>query len=102
MLLALKAWALTERNKAKDGCDVVWMLKALGTQTIATRFREAGIGETPFGIEALNKLELCFSTYQHTGPQGWSHESLFEGAESACEARDAAGLVQEFVRLARD
>lgn len=102
MLLALKAWALTERNKAKDGYDVVWMLKALEPQTIATRFREAGIANTPFGVEALNKLESCFSTYQHTGPQGWINESRFEGAESAREARDAVGLVREFVQLARE
>ena len=102
MLLALKAWALAERNKAKDGYDVVWMLKALGPQTIATRFCEAGIGDTPFGVEALDKLESCFSTHEHTGSQGWISESLFEGSKSAREARDAVGLVQEFVRLARE
>ena len=37
MLLALKAWALTNRSKAKDGYDVVWLLKALGPQIIAAR-----------------------------------------------------------------
>ena len=101
MLLALKAWALTERNKAKDGYDVVWMLKALGPDAIAARFRESGIGNSSFGVEALSKLESCFSTYQHTGPQGWITESAFDSTDSARQARDAVGIVREFVRLAR-
>ncbi|RYZ90500.1 MAG: hypothetical protein EOP06_07840, partial [Proteobacteria bacterium] len=43
MLLALKAWALKERNKTKDGYDIVWTLKALGPEALAARFRDAKI-----------------------------------------------------------
>lgn len=97
MLLALKAWALTDRNKSKDGYDVVWMLKALGPQTIAQRFRAADLHETDFGTEALARLEACFSTPEHTGPIGWISESFFESDEAAREKRDAVGLVREFL-----
>ncbi len=97
MLLALKAWALTERNKTKDGYDVVWMLKALGPEVIAARFRDAGLHQTEFGTQAIARLETCFSSPNHTGPIGWITESLFESEEAAREKRDAVGLVQEFV-----
>lgn len=101
MLLALKAWALTDRNKAKDGYDVVWMLKALGPEAIAARFRDAGLQNTEFGIQALARLEECFSSSDHTGPTGWITESGFEDDEAARERRDAVGLVGEFVAGAR-
>lgn len=101
MLLALKAWALTDRNKTKDGYDVVWMLKALGPQTIAERFREAQLQHTDFGAEALARLETCFSTPEHTGPVGWISESFFEDDEAAREKRDAVGLVREFLSKVR-
>lgn len=97
VLLALKAWALTDRNKTKDGYDVVWMLKALGPDAIAARFRDAELHQTEFGIQALTKLEACFASPDHTGPMGWVIESGFEPEEAARERRDAVGLVQEFI-----
>jgi len=97
MLLALKAWAMTERNKTKDGYDVVWMLKARGPAAIAERFCEAELSQTEFGKGAITRLEECFSTPAHTGAVAWVKESNFEPEEAAREARDAVGLVQEFI-----
>jgi hypothetical protein len=101
VLVALKAWALTERNKTKDGYDVVWILKAYGADTIAERFRAAGLHETDFGTTAIANLESCFQTHEHTGPVGWVTESQFDGEERTREQRDAAGIVGEFVALVR-
>lgn len=97
MLLALKAWALTERNKTKDGYDVVWMLQALGPEVIAARFRDAGLHQTEFGAGAIARLEDCFASPSHTGPVGWITESGFESEEAARQRRDAVGLVREFI-----
>ena len=101
MLLSLKAWALTERNKPKDGYDIVWMLKAVGPDPVAARFRDARRGQTPFGVQAIERLGECFSSPAHTGPRGWLEESGFEDDEAAREARDAVGLVAEFIAGAR-
>lgn len=101
MLLALKAWALTDRNKTKDGYDVVWMLKALEPGAIAARFRDAGLHQTEFGIQAIARLESCFLSPDHTGPVGWITESRFETGEAARERRDAVGLVREFIAAVR-
>ena len=101
VLIGLKAWALVERTKDKDGYDVVWMLKAEGTSTMADRFVEAKLPETDFGSKALDHLSDCFKTHEHTGPLGWIKESGFEGDEAAREARIAAAVVQEFVSLVR-
>lgn len=101
MLVGLKAWALKDRNKTKDGYDVVWILKAYGPEAVAKRFREAGLHETDFGVQALGFLEECFQSHEYTGPIGWVTESKFEGDESSREAREASGVVQEFIRLVR-
>jgi hypothetical protein len=98
--VALKAWALQDRNKTKDGYDVVWILKAYSPEAIATRFRFAGLHETDFGKQALTFLGECFRTHEHTGPVGWAVESQYVGDERVREMREAAGIVQEFVRLA--
>ena len=101
VLIALKASALKERNKTKDGYDTVWMLKAYGADAVAERFRAIGLHETEFGQQALASLEDCFTTHEHTGPVGWVIESQFEGDERAVELREAVGIVQAFVRRAR-
>ena len=101
VLIGLKAWALKDRNKSKDGYDVVWTLKAYGVEVVAARFREATLCETEFGMQALHSLSEAFQTHEHVGSVGWVLESGFELAEAALEAREAAGIVQEFVRLVR-
>ncbi|MGO8672505.1 MAG: hypothetical protein ACLQVD_14210 [Capsulimonadaceae bacterium] len=98
MMVALKAWALKDRNKSKDGYDVVWTLKANGVAVVATKFRNAGLVETEFGQQALDALSEAYKTYEHTGPMGWVLEARLEGEEAALEAREAAGIVQQFVR----
>ena len=101
VLTALKASALRERSKTKDGYDVVWILKAYGANAVAERFRKAGLHETEFGKEALSILEECFATPEHTGTVGWAVESGFEGEERALELRTAVGIVREFVDRVR-
>jgi hypothetical protein len=101
-IIALKAWALVDRNKSKDGYDVVWLLKAYGPDRLAARFKEKGLAETDFGKQALTRLEKCFMTHEHTGPVGWADESMFEGEERAVELREAEGVVKEFLRAARE
>jgi Domain of unknown function (DUF1814). len=97
MLLALKAWALHERVKTKDGYDIVWILKAKGSEEIARRFREIGLIETDFGRGALDFLAEHYQTHEHTGPAGWVTESKFEEQDREREARDAHGIVSEFL-----
>jgi hypothetical protein len=99
ILVALKAWALNDRNKTKDGYDVVWILKAYGPEAIASRFREIGLQDTDFGRQALTFLAEHFRTYENTGPVGWAIESQFQGDERIREMREATGIVQEFLRL---
>jgi hypothetical protein len=101
-LIGLKAWALQDRNKPKDGYDVVWILKAYGSDTVAAKFRKAGLQNTDFGQQALEFLGHSFRTHEHAGPLGWVIEAGFESDEAVREAREAAGIVQEFVRLATD
>ena len=102
VLLGLKAWALHERTKSKDGYDVVWMLKAFGPEAVAARFRTAGLHETDFGNGALKFLEEHFASPAHTGPIGWVSESRFTGDEQAREVREAAGIVRDFLRRVGD
>lgn len=102
MLLALKAWALKERNKTKDGYDVVWVLKAYGAEALATRFRATGLLETDFGRRALVLLAEAFKTHEHTGPAGWVIESQFDGDTRVRERREASGVVQEFVQFVKE
>lgn len=102
VLIALKAWALKERTKGKDGYDVVWLLAAYGPDVLARRFVDKGLYATGFGYAALDHLEANFRTHEHTGPVGWVSESGFEGEDGARQARQAAGLVAEFVRLVRE
>lgn len=102
VLLGLKAWALHERVKAKDGYDVVWMLKAFGPEAVAARFRAAGLHETDFGMGALKFLDEHFSSPEHTGPKGWASESQFSGEEQAREVREAAGIVKDFLHRVQD
>lgn len=101
ILMGLKAWALHDRNKSKDGYDVVWILKAYGPDAVAARFRSAGLHETGFGQQAITFLKESFETYEHTGPVGWAVESQFQGDERIREMREATGIVREFVRLAQ-
>ena len=102
VLLGLKAWALHERVKAKDGYDVVWMLKAFGAEAVSARFLNARLHETDFGIQALTFLEEHFATSAHTGPTGWASESQFIGDEKAREARIAVGIVKDFIHRVRN
>ncbi|BDI31503.1 hypothetical protein CCAX7_35540 [Capsulimonas corticalis] len=64
--------------------------------------RDAGLHQTDFGQQSLEFLAESFKTHEHTGSVGWITESGFEGSERAREAREAAGIVQEFIRLAQD
>ncbi len=102
VLLGLKAWALHERTKAKDGYDVVWILKAFGAKAMAQRFLKAGLHETDFGIQALTFLDEHFSSPEHTGSVGWAEQSGFTGDERAREVREAVGIVQDFLRQVKD
>jgi hypothetical protein len=101
VLLCLKAWALNDRTKTKDGYDVVWLLRAHGTETLAERFKELQLIDTDFGARALEFLEDNFMTHEHSGPMGWVKESQFAGEDAAFEARQAAGVVGEFLQLVR-
>jgi hypothetical protein len=101
VLIGLKAWALNDRVKSKDGYDAVWILKAYGADAIAAEFTKAGLQSTHFGQRSLEFLAEAFRTHEHVGAVGWVTESGFTAAEAAREAREAAGIVQEFVRLVR-
>jgi len=79
------------------GYDVVWILKAF-----ATEFQKAELQKTDFGQRSLEFLAEAFKTHEHTGSVGWITESGFEGNERARECREAAGIVQDFIRLAQD
>lgn len=73
------------------------MLKAVGPDAVAARFRDARLLYTRFGFQAIERLGECFSSPAHTGPRGWLEESGFEDDEAAREARDAVALVGEFI-----
>ncbi|MBS1701763.1 MAG: hypothetical protein JST12_08880 [Armatimonadetes bacterium] len=101
MLICLKAWALEQRTKEKDGYDVVWMLNAYGPEKLADHFKKCGLAETDFGKQALDFLQKTFESEDHTGPIGWVIESEFEGDDVPLQKRRAVGLVQEFLTKAR-
>lgn len=102
VLMVLKAWALQERTKSKDGYDVVWLLKAFGADAVASRFHAAQLHETDFGRQDLTFLETHFSSPEHTGPRGWAGESQFLGEERAREVREAAGIVRDFIHQVKE
>ena len=102
MLIGLKAWALHDRNKSKDGYDVIWVLRAMGVEVVAKRFIAADLHKTEFGVKALEYLDETFASHQQTGPAGWIIEAGISGDDGVREARDAAGLVQEFVARVRE
>lgn len=101
VLIGLKAWALRERTKTKDGYDIVWLLKAKGLEEVAQHFVDKGLHQLDFGTTALEILEECFKTHEHTGPVGWITESEFDEEQAAVESRLASGLVLEFANLVR-
>ncbi len=101
VLLCLKAWALNDRTKSKDGYDVVWLIRAYTPEKLAVRFKELDLSSTEFGAKALGFLEENFKSHDHTGPRGWVAESHFEGEQAEREARQAAGVVAEFLSLVR-
>jgi len=101
VLLCLKAWALNDRTKSKDGYDVVWLLRAFTPKALAARFKELELLNCEFGAKALMFLEDNFKSHEHTGPRGWVIESQFEGDDAVREARQAAGVVEEFLRIVR-
>ena len=99
MLVLLKAWDLRERAKQKDGYDVVWLLRALGADALASRFSAARLGQTKAGARALEFLTEAFKSPDSTGPRGWVATAGFEDDEREREKRDAVGIVGEFCRL---
>jgi hypothetical protein len=97
MLLLLKAWALQERTKDKDGYDVIWLLKALGPDLLASRYFERGLQKHDAGIRALEYLHEAFNTPKNSGPAGWVLTSGFEGDDAEREKREAHALVNAFL-----
>ncbi len=97
VLIGLKAWALDQRTKSKDGYDVVWLMKAYGAKVLADRFVSKGLHETDFGIQAVGFLKEHFASPEHTGPIGWVDSSEFTGNERAREVREAVGIIRDFV-----
>lgn len=102
MLMVLKAWALKERTKLKDGYDVVWLLKALGPDVLARKYLGAELDQSETGARALGFLEESFSSIEHTGPVGWVAESGFVGEAAVLQKREAVGLVNEFCKKCRE
>jgi hypothetical protein len=99
--LVLKAFALDEREKDKDGYDIVWLLSAYGdTPADAARAaRHSPVMDHPMVTRAIRRLREHFSTRDARGAELYAE--AFPGADLVRRAtlrRHAYATVQSFLR----
>lgn len=101
-LLVLKAYAIDERDKAKDSYDVVWILNAYkqGPRSAVEDIAKSPVLAHPDVPIAINHLKNHFLTPEHRGP---SQYAIFElrdtddDDERARLRRFAHGTLAEFL-----
>jgi len=100
--LALKALALTEREKDKDAYDLVWTLTAFdgGPVGAATAAKVSPVRDQPLIATAIGKLGEHFGAVESIGPARYAR--FFLGVTRDVDARDrmrrdAHAVVQRFL-----
>jgi hypothetical protein len=101
--LALKAFAILDRNKEKDAYDVVWTLNAFppgGPKSAAESARESALRDHPEILEGIEALRHGFLELDSAGPSNYAR--FFLGARDEPEERDqlrrfAKSVVGEFL-----
>jgi hypothetical protein len=101
--LVLKAFALRDRVKNKDGYDVVWILNAFpnGPAGAAAACQRSPVSGHPDVLEAINVLRERFSSADAAGSARYANYFLGDVDDPEARARlrmDAHGTVQEFLR----
>lgn len=100
--LVLKAYAIEERDKAKDSYDVVWILNAYkqGPRSAVEDIRKSPVLAHPDVRVAIHHLRSHFRTHEHRGP---SQYAIFELRNTSDEderarlRRFAHGTLAEFL-----
>lgn len=100
--LILKAFAIDERDKAKDSYDVVWILNAYkqGPGSAVEDIAKSPVIGHPDVPVAVNLLRTHFQTPEHRGPSQYAIFELREDNEEdrARLRRFAHGTLVEFLR----
>lgn len=105
--LVLKAFAIDERDKAKDSYDVVWTLNAYkdGPRSAIENIAKSPVVGHPGVKEAMERLRAHFQTPEHRGPSQYANFELTAVNSDDARARlrrHAHGTLAEFFRLWRE
>lgn len=99
--LVLKAFALDERDKPKDGYDLVWTLSAFGEgpRSAVDAVVQSPVLACPEIPAAMACLREHFRTPGHRGPAQYANFESFSGDEGERERlrRFAHGTMREFL-----
>jgi hypothetical protein len=101
-LLALKSFALQERDKDKDAYDIVWTLNAYpdGPRGVAVAARTSPLVGEAAVVEAIDLLRANFKTHEHSGPSKYARFEVGDTVDT--DVRDrlrryALGTVAQFL-----
>jgi len=100
--LVLKAFAVDERDKAKDSYDIVWILNAnrQGPRSAVEEIAKSPVLSHAEVSVALEHLRKHFRTHEHRGPAQYANFELGDAnneEERARLRRFAHGTVAEFL-----
>jgi hypothetical protein len=101
--LVLKAFALDERDKAKDSYDIVWTLDAFGEgpRSAAAEVAKSPVIGHPDVVAAMAHLRNHFQSTTHRGPSQYAIFQLLDPNDSESRERlrmHAHGTVSEFFK----
>ncbi|MGO8791259.1 MAG: hypothetical protein ACLQVL_28275 [Terriglobia bacterium] len=100
--LVLKAFAIEERDKAKDSYDVVWTLSSYkdGPRSVVQEIAKSPVLGHPDVAAAMDRLRTHFQTPDHRGPAQYANFELMAGDEDERVRlrRYAHGTLADFFR----
>ncbi|MBA3973264.1 MAG: hypothetical protein C0504_03475 [Candidatus Solibacter sp.] len=100
--LVLKAFALDERDKAKDSYDLVWTLAGFGNgpRSAVQAMAQSPVIRSPDVPLAIDALRRQFKTIEHRGAVNYARfqSRNLDPDEAARHRRYAHGTIDEFLR----